>query len=318
MEDMRGWGAITLEETTVARSVPQSDAAECLKNVAVLHAAFWGDSNSEVKQMFKKPAFAELNYRGAAHSSRTAKRRKKFVSSTVSMKSELKKFMENWQEHTYVTFKGEKVKDLPDWFRPTPLEDGSLPVLKDKAVLEMFEVFADRYPKFAQSVANPFMKQPLQTICHGDFHAGNHMYGTGENKGKIVAFDFQMVGMELVALEVTTYLMYAVPMNQVMGLAKIYHDALLENGVSDYSWDVFKRDFIIANLEVAVNSLVKFSEFSPKQFAKILKVFGDKHAGGLMRVLEGGIIGFPILLITDIYLKDKENFLIPETFDQNI
>ena len=318
MEDMKGWESITLEDSIVVRNVEPSDAAECLKNIAVLHAAFWGDNNSEVKQMFKRPAFAEQNYRGAAHSGRTAKRRKKFVSSTTSMQNELKKFMKNWRDHTYVAFKGEKIKGLPEWFHPEPLEDGSLPVLKDKAVLEMFGVFASRYPAFAQSVADPFMKQPLQTIGHGDYHAGNHMYGTGENKGRIVAFDFQMVGMELVTLELTTYLMYAVSMNQIMDLAKIYHNALLENGVTDYAWDAFKRDFLIMNMEVAVNSLVKFSEFSPKQFDKILKVFGDKHGAGLKRILEGGIIGFPILLATDIYLKDKENFLLPETFDKNI
>ena len=31
--------------------------------------------------------------------------------------------------------------------------------------------------------AKKSLKMPLQTLIHGDFHGGNHMYGTDENYG---------------------------------------------------------------------------------------------------------------------------------------
>ena len=126
-----------------------------------------------------------------------------------------------------------KIKSFPAWFSPEPLQDDSRPLLKDKFVLEVTDVFATRYPAFAKSVADPSLKQPLQTICHGDFHSGNHMYGRGENKGKIVALDYQGVGIGLVAQDVVEFLMYIAPYSNFGELSKVHHSALVENEVTD-------------------------------------------------------------------------------------
>ena len=72
---------------------------------------------------------------------------------------------------------------LPLWLTIRPQEDGSYEVLKDPIVQEMLDVFIQRMPDYYELKYKKSLKMPLQTLIHGDFHGGNHMYGTGENYG---------------------------------------------------------------------------------------------------------------------------------------
>ena len=45
----------------------------------------------------------------------------------------------------------------------------------------------------------------------------------------------------------------------------------------------------------------------------MMKVFGDKFAA-ILKLLDGGAFGWPIMVLTDIYLKNKEGFLIEDAF----
>ena len=63
----------------------------------------------------------------------------------------------------------------------------------------MLEVFIERIPDYYEHKLKRSLKKPLQTLVHGDFHGGNHMYGTDENEGKVIALDYQMFGKGFVA-----------------------------------------------------------------------------------------------------------------------
>ena len=47
----------------------------------------------------------------------------------------------------------------------------------------MLGVFIERIPHYYEHKLKKSLKKPLQTLVHGDFHGGNHMYGTDENYG---------------------------------------------------------------------------------------------------------------------------------------
>ena len=69
------------------------------------------------------------------------------------------------------------------WLTIGPQEDGSYEVLKDPLVQEMLDIFIQRMPDYYEHKFKKSLKMPLQTLIHGDFHGGNHMYGTDKNYG---------------------------------------------------------------------------------------------------------------------------------------
>ena len=85
------------------------------------------------------------------------------------------------------------------WLTIGPQEDGSYEVLRDPLVQEMLEIFVQRMPDYYEQKFKKSLKMQLQTLVHGDFHGGNHMYGTDENEGKVIALDYQMFGKGIVA-----------------------------------------------------------------------------------------------------------------------
>ena len=72
---------------------------------------------------------------------------------------------------------------LPLWLTIGPQEDGSYEVLKDPLVQEMLDIFVQRMPDYYEQKFKKSLKMQLQTLVHGDFHGGNHMYGMDENHG---------------------------------------------------------------------------------------------------------------------------------------
>ena len=222
---------------------------------------------------------------------------------------------DRWQNDSYMCLKKANKTMIPDWFTAEPLENGSWPVLKDSLVQEMLTVCAERFPVFAKDVANPQLKRPMQTLIQGDFQSGNHMYGKGSNDGKVVALDFQCVGAGTVTGEIVPFLMITVPAKYFLELSKEYHKALVNNGVTDYSWETFKRDLIIEVVENVMKTTSDYNEFTKEKFEQMFRIFGDK-AEGFKLFLEGGVPAMVLLLATDIYLKDKDNFLITDSFDK--
>ena len=311
MQDMNGWESFNFEENFVLGGLDTINKEACLKNIAVLHAAFWGKKADKVKNVFNKPSQTEGEYRCAAHKWYPARERNSAISSVKACESMIKKFLDGWTDHIWMTVKKEVV--VPSWFIPEPMEGGSLPILKDATVLEMLDTFAKRYPAFNKSVAEAYIKKPMQTLVHGDFHAGNHMYGVDNDKGKIVSFDFQCVGLGMVAVELIYFLAFQGTVEDFIPMAKVYHDALVQNGVTDYKWEEFKKDVLIQLAEFCLKMVNDFAKMPPKKFMELMNVFGDKFAA-IEKLLECGAFGWPFMLLTEIYLKNKDGFLIENAF----
>ena len=93
-----------------------------------------------------------------------------------------------------------------------------------------------------------------------------------------------------------------------MEIAKCYHTELVVNGVTDYSWEEFVDD-IEANV---IGQCVSFLNICTFMKADDLMKMGDamKQADGIRKVWENCIYGKNFLLLTSIYLNDKNNFMM--------
>ena len=128
MEDMKDWGTLSLQKLVTTEALEVGDCEQCLKNVAVLHATFWGDNHTDIKKMFQRLSFMESTFRPQAHSKMVFKKRKKFISSSDSLQKGIKIMCERWSEESYMTINKANTKMIPEWFTAEPLEDGSYPI----------------------------------------------------------------------------------------------------------------------------------------------------------------------------------------------
>ena len=312
MQDMKGWESKDVITNFLNGGLDISNAEASFKNVAVLHAAYWEKSVDNTTHSFVKPSNCEKELRGAAHAYHAAKSRNKMLSSTKICLRQINKFKTVWGGHEWMAV-AKEVK-MPSWFVADDLSNGKHPVLNDPSVQEMLSVLAQRYPAFNKSVASDYLKKPMQTLLHGDFHVGNNMYGVGKDKGKVVTFDFQGVGRGRVAVEVVYYFSMMPDVSNYMHLAKVYHNALVLCGVSKYSYGEFKQDIIIQMGELVVRLIMECVTISPSTMEKIWKMYGDKY-NDMVKVFEMGAMAWSLVMVTDLYLKNKQGFLKEESFD---
>ena len=311
MQDMKGWKSTNVIENFKNGGLDREQHEACFENIAIFHAAFWDNDMIKQHHTLKYPCSAEKEHRVAAHSKQALKSRNKKISTTKSCQRLIEKFKSNWAEDEWMMVS--KGITMPSWFTAEPLSNGSQPVFQDPLVIEMIEVFAERYPNFNTSIASKYLKKPMQTLLHGDFHQGNHMYGVNENKGKVVCFDFQGVGMGRVATEFVYFCNLMPDISDISNLAKVYHNALVANGVKYYYWDNFKEDLIIQFGESALKTIIDGSELKPKIFKEWLSMYGEK-AKSFEKLFDLGVFGWNLVILTDLYVKNKDGFLNPDTF----
>ena len=90
---------------------------------------------------------------------------------------------------------------LPDFF--TLQQDRTSTMTMDNPIVkEMFAVFAERLPKYNQEYLTEFNQREGETLIHGDFHGGNHMFSVNENENNVVVYDFQFCGHGLACMDV--------------------------------------------------------------------------------------------------------------------
>ena len=101
-------------------------------------------------------------------------------------------------------------------------------------------------------------------------------------------------------------------LNQTLNLAvSVYHHSLCENGVKDYSLENFLIDVQIAICEQALQLVKTVNDLTPSSFEKMMIQFsGEEKAKDMMKLLESGAFVRPVLVLTSLYVKDKEKFLI--------
>ena len=162
------------------------------------------------------------------------------------------------------------------------------------------------------------MNSQSQTLLHGDFHNGNHMYLEEEGNVKVVAFDFQTVGKGMAVSDLVQFIIlsrYHTSLSEEMELLKAYHEALLSFGVTDYTFDDLKNDFIIGCFENLTKLMMDFSERTPEKMMKLFKgMMGEEKFADLTKMLDSGIACSIFLFLTTLYLRDKDMFLKGQEF----
>ena len=305
MEDMKGY-----RSSAVGVILEKEDAILCMKNVAVLHAKFWGDKEKETKLKFR-PANTEVQYRGSKYSKMNKYMRDQKICSSQKVKSQIEKGMSNeWRTCEMMTFKIDAKK--PPWFRAEPLENDSFAVLDDPIVKEMLDVFSNRVPEYNRKSLQPYFEKQSQTLLHGDFHAGNHMYGEEEKEGDIVAIDFQLTGTGLAVFDFCYLIMMSLSVHSfqdLMDILKEYHDQLTFQGVNDYTWSELEKDFECAMVELIMVITSMFGMMKPKTIMKMTEGWGEKSEDA-KKIFGNGMYAKAFIIVTDIYLKDKDNFMI--------
>ena len=90
-----------------------------------------------------------------------------------------------------------------------------------------------------------------------------------------------------------------------------YHDNLCLNGVNDYPFEDFLLDVKIATSESVVEILKKAADLSPENIRELMKgMAGEKGEEYVEVVTKKGGLAKNILLLTGIYVNDKDNFLM--------
>ena len=90
-----------------------------------------------------------------------------------------------------------------------------------------------------------------------------------------------------------------------------YHQGLCENGVQDYGLEDFLMDIQLAICEKVIQLLATAKDSTPQKYQALLtKFFGEEKADDFLKIFERGCIVQPVLILTSLYVRDKDNFLL--------
>ena len=314
MQDMKGWKA----HTVGINRINVKETIAILQNLAILHGTFWGDRNTEIRNNFD-PAFCEREVRGAKYSKWGAKQRKKFLSNPNSVRTAVNQMIKNWEDHEW--FRIPQNDAHPPWLRTNIESDENkeyISILKDPIILEMIDAYVERFPSFNPTFSKKFLDMPSQTLLHGDCHNGNHMYLEKNGEIEVIALDFQMVGPGVVVSDIIRLFYLSrrhVSVTEDKELLKKYHEALVSSGVESYSYNDLCEHYTLGCFESLTRCLVDLSSLTPKKMVQMYQdMFGHEKWMGMKRMLESGVSCYIFLFLTSLYQRDKQKFLIDDSF----
>ena len=86
---------------------------------------------------------------------------------------------------------------------------------------------------------------------------------------------------------------------------------MVENGIKDYSLEEFLSDVEVSIIELLVQILTMVTRMSPAKLIQFLKNFsGEEKTDGFMKLLEQGMLSKPFTLVTSLYAKNKDDFMV--------
>jgi thiamine kinase-like enzyme len=163
------------------------------------------------------------------------------------------------------------------WWENSRLEHLDWVPLKDAEISIYQEVYDDAWKTFVQKSGDgmprelreigerlsqyiPTIKARLtdhpRTIIHGDYRLDNCFLGTPPNSQSLVVFDWEFCAIGRGTYDAATFINEAFPPQQrrnvEMGLLRMYHSILTENGIRDYSFEECLLDYRFSMLEVFV------------------------------------------------------------------
>ena len=124
------------------------------------------------------------------------------------------------------------------------------------------------YATWADEAAQTARLVP-QTIVHGDFHGGNHLF-TPHDACRVI--DFQFFGTGRVADEVAYFftLSFDPAPEAEEELLHLYHHALVEAGVHGYPYEQCLHEYRVSTLTLLLGSLVRATTFlKPSAYDKL-------------------------------------------------
>jgi hypothetical protein len=166
-------------------------------------------------------------------------------------------------------------------------------LLQAPEIVAMLTALNASFATWADEAAKTARQAP-QTIVHGDFHGGNHLFNP-DDACRVV--DFQFVGTGRVADEVAYFftMSFDPAPEDEEALLQLYHDALVEAGVHDYPYAQFLHEYHVSTLTLLLGSLVRATTFlTPRAYntlahnrkqAELLHVGDLGHARMMRRAL---------------------------------
>jgi Ecdysteroid kinase-like family len=224
-------------------SLPGARATQALRNIAQLHAFGWQNPR----------LWAHLQLRPApwlpflrADEGLQRRQRDKFLRTNV-----IPTFLHRWAHHR-------RQGNHPQGFA----------LLRQPEMVAMLTALNASFATWAAE-ANTTARLAPQTIVHGDFHGGNHLF-TPRDACRVV--DFQFVGTGRVADELAYFFMLSFDPDPDAEehLLHCYHDALVAAGVHDYPAAQLLHEYHVATLTLLLGSLVRAIKFlTPAAYDKM-------------------------------------------------
>jgi thiamine kinase-like enzyme len=113
----------------------------------------------------------------------------------------------------------------------------------------------DRLSQHIPAIKGRLTEHP-RTILHGDYRLDNCFFGTPVGSQSLVVFDWEFCAIGRGTYDAATFINEAFPPLQrrdvEMGLLRMYHSSLVENGIQDYSFEECLLDYRLSTLEVFV------------------------------------------------------------------
>ncbi|GAB4322023.1 MAG: hypothetical protein Kow0010_02580 [Dehalococcoidia bacterium] len=137
--------------------------------------------------------------------------------------------------------------------------------LVDPKILEFAEIFGDRYQ---DAIAAGVDRTP--TFIHGDYRLDNMLFGDGDSKPRIAILDWQLPFRANALWDVVYFLAGNFDPEWRRAneddLLRVYHEALLANGVRDYAFDRCRDDYRAAGLVLMGYLVTNAKDFDPATY----------------------------------------------------
>ena len=100
------------------------------------------------------------------------------------------------------------------------------------------------------------LTEPPRTIIHGDYRLDNCFLGNPIVSRSLAVFDWEYCARGRGTYDVATFISEAFPHQQrreeEMGLLRLYHSLLMENGIQNYSFEDCLQDYRLSMLEILI------------------------------------------------------------------
>jgi Ecdysteroid kinase-like family len=256
MEDLAvdNFAAVPLGE-----SLPFARAKQALLNIAQLHAFGWQQPRLWAQLHLRPTPWLTLL---RADEGQQRRQRDKFVHTNF-----IPTFLKLWAQ------------------RPGQRTDAhGVPILQEPDIVAMLTALNASFATWADEAAKT-ARQVAQTIVHGDFHGGNHLFNPHDACRVI---DFQFFGTGRVADELAYFftMSFDPAPEAEEELLHLYHHALVEAGVHAYPYEQCLHEYHVSTLTLLLGGIVRATKFlKPSTYDKMAQ---NRKQAELLRVGELG------------------------------